>query len=127
MKTVVVFTRHTLTAPQRAAIGSAEFLDATELAAQSVNSVAEGHSLLSQLIALAAPSDYVEIYGVIPVALRAALCARPKAVWGMKKVTLMVYESININRSKEGERPSFEFSEWVLVGEYLVPPAVSPR
>src|SRR5271165_1958764 len=75
----VIFTRHELTEPQRVALGSPSgMLDASTLASLPIDNREAGKAMIFSIMALLeepAPKEVhaiVDVFGVIPVGLRAA-------------------------------------------------------
>jgi len=120
MTTTIVFTRHRLTEEQAAAIAAAAqrpIVDRSDLASVEVNSLEQGCELLSALLGSAVRGAdepiAIALYGVVPVALRAAMCALPSGL-----ATIEVVEAVNVRRSREGAAPTFEFGGFLRTGRF---------
>lgn len=124
MKTVVVlFTRHKLTPSQLGELPTGERIDCSDLAGRNISSLEEGRAILEEVrnrLPALEEDDYkgrdVRIYGVIPVPIRALLAQKERAPY--QEGGLSVWEAFNVNRAKEGEKPTFEHVCWLCTGQY---------
>ena len=120
----VIFTRHSLTATQMQEIRGERIFDAA--ASKTIASKAEARQIVWGWIeqALALPTEVgttrteLRVYGVPPPIVRAVLTSANRPETG--GVILRTFEAHNINRAADGKPPQFEFSGWMLTGEYTL-------
>lgn len=127
----IVFTRHKLTDSQINELNnifnysSDDLVFLTDLASQNINNEQELDNLFNNLVARikeANPYDKkIEMFGVIPTPLRAKFKRTyDNAIYMDSKdiVTVSVFESWNVNRAKEGEKPSFEHYKFLYTDSF---------
>jgi hypothetical protein len=120
----LVFTRHALTEQQREEMNEmcVSVVDASDLASQSIESVEDAKTILNTIFERAGQKTWTAIFGVIPVPLRAELLRRDnynQGVGGAGPV-VFTYESFNVNRAPEGEKPQFQHNGWLKTGAFEI-------
>lgn len=119
-KYVILFTRHQLTDAQISEIEtitkvkSSEFINFAELATRTITpeNVSEIFSKLSEFIESVSAGSTVYIFGVVPAPLK------NKLLYRLFGPDIHIYESWNLNRAPEGQKPEFEHYKWLLTGKY---------
>ena len=111
----IVFTRHELTEEQAAGI-PLPAITLKDLASETLTE-ATVPDTIRRIVASAPEADRLNIYGVLPPVLRAALFRRD---WSGGATLIEIFEAHSENRAPEGERPKFAFIKWVLTGIYRI-------
>lgn len=111
----IVFTRHELTVDQASEI-PLPAISLTELASETLTESSVPDTI-RKILASAPEADRLNVYGVLPPVLRAALFRRD---WSGGATLIRVFEAHSENRAPEGERPQFKFIKWVLTGIYRI-------
>lgn len=123
----VIFTRHQLTDDQKSEMFEMERLkfenqdemiivDCPDLARINIQKITEALDIVRGIIDRVhkiEPSCIIDIFGVVPAPIRWALgclCGGFCEYFD----PIYIFESFNVNRSKEGEKPTFEHEEWLL-------------
>ena len=116
---VVTFTRHKLTTAQLAEIGSvdADFMD---LASLNILTEVQGEGIFLQIAERCKGKGDVNIFGVLPVPLRACFVAHNETDPDYALPHIQVWEAFNVNRSPEGQKPTFEHVAWLRTGSYNI-------
>lgn len=123
---IVIFTRHDLTEKQLEEI--AEFaekhgltendiIDCSDLAKINIKDSEEGYFITRQLIERDGVSNKA-IFGVIPTIVRKTLIELQSDE--LYDCYILTFESHNVQRSIEGEKPTFGHSQFYLTGIYKV-------
>lgn len=134
-KVYIIFTRHELSREQWGDIHSdaadfggieeCEVISLQDLASIEIKSLDDAEEILNKLIKYVKSafkmSHFVEIYGVIPVPLRFLINEWNNDCKSKDCKLIHINESFNINRSKEGEKPSFQHHCWLPTGILLIP------
>ena len=115
----VIFTRHELTPKQKVCIRDI-VIDCSDLAKLDINNTGDAIDIIKSIRERVKGYDTVSIYGVIPVPLREVLHMDYNR-FKSDCTVVYIYEAWNIQRSIEGQKPSFEFKEWCMTGEYYFP------
>jgi hypothetical protein len=118
---VIIFTRHELTAEQSAILDRGYWVDPS--AHETLTHYAAADRIIDRWVefmrehALTA----IDIYGVFPPILRHQLAVTHSVMYSNPKaVMITVHEAHNVNRAPEGERPQFQFVEWLYTGHFFV-------
>ena len=127
----IVFTRHPLTDAQdrdlRAAPGGVGYLHRADLANIEITNMYDATAIVAELCRMFSrrPKDDLlcELYGVFPAPIRHALLTLDIMHVGLGGGSAIValYESFNIQRSVEGQKPTFEYAGWLVTGYFEIP------
>ena len=115
---VIWFSRHDLTESQLESIKGAyddvEIINMKELASKTITDWSEALEVLAALQDMAGKNAVMEVYGVFPPPIQFELSNH--CMVSHERNQVPCYTAWNVNRAPEGERPTFEFKEWVRVG-----------
>lgn len=128
---VFIFTRHALTPGQMAALTNIVFADTlfsegitpvfqTEAASATLKTDADAQEVIATWIH---PQTETVVFGVFPPIIRAELLSMHVrhqggiTLWDAP-CSVRLFEAHSVNRAAEGEKPSFEFVEWLETAEY---------
>ena len=116
----VIFTRHELTPEQTVSLLKNETIICQDLANRNLYSEDDVNRLFADLQHQTKWYEVVYVYGVIPAPLRELL--QNNYCFKSDDCTVVyIYEAWNIQRSIGGRKPSSEFKEWCMTGEYYFP------
>lgn len=111
------FSRHAMTADQAEEIGNiGELVDMSELASRQINTIAEADAIVGAIMDKAEGHN-IRLFGVIPAPMRHILHKFTRQTPVSSK--LEVFESWNVQRSVEGEKPTFKHLQFIKTGEYF--------
>lgn len=116
----IIFTRHTFTAAQVAAYDGLNAAVTDAAARLTLHTDEDARKVVRGWLNLAAQgeADCIEVFGVFPAILRGVLYPHSVTDWDGRMID--IFESHNINRAAEGEKPVFEFNGWYRTGRYWV-------
>lgn len=111
------FSRHPMTGEQRQEIsdrfGDPAIIDAADLAARNINSAGDLREVVSGVESLVRAHNVGAIFGV----LAAPVAAEAFQSEGDESVAL--FAAWNVNRTPDGERPTFRHAGFVRVGNWM--------
>ena len=126
----VVFTRHQLTPDQLAKInqettgGQLVIVDCSDLANKNLQTTEQAYGVVKEMVARIVPlipengEFSINLYGVVPTPIRFVLLNQKDELFLQRALTIYVNEAFNIQRSVEGQKPTFGFAVWLLTGIY---------
>ena len=117
MKNALWFSRHQPTESQLAEISQLGYslvaLKAgVELGSESIESIGQANRIICELIALSNDFDASAVFGVFPTPILGLIRAKNRE----NETQLPCFAAWNIQRSIEGQKPTFEHKQWVPIG-----------
>lgn len=117
MSISIIFTRHALTAEQIAKGQLENAISLQAAASRTLTTNADARVVITEWMEVA-HGQSLRVFGVFPPILRFMMNQMFEGVTNPEKAWIQTWEAHNINRAPEGQKPEFQFVDWLLTAEY---------